>query len=99
MPSDSIDSAADPSAIGPEEAVVRAFIDEAWNKGDFSNLWTQLAPVVTVHFGGRDIPLSVDDMIAFVLRFRNAFADFQWTVDEALAQGGRSPCAPHSLAP
>jgi len=75
------------SAHGRAEAVVRAFIDEAWNTGDFSNLPGQLALVVTLHFGGRDIPLGVDDMIALVLRFRNAFADFRWTIDEAVAQG------------
>ncbi len=88
MPSDSRLSAADPSAWGPEEALVRAFIEEAWNRGDFRNLPAQLAPVVTLHFGGRDFPLRIDDMIAFVQRFRNAFADFRWTVDEAVAQGG-----------
>ncbi len=76
------------SGITAEEAVVRAFIDEAWNQGDFRNLSTQLAPVVTLHVGGRDIPLRVEDMIAFVRRFRDAFSDFQWTVDEAVAQGG-----------
>ncbi len=88
LPPESGISAADPSAWGPEEALVRAFIDEAWNQGDFRNLSTQLAPVVTLHFGGRDIPLRVEDMIAFVQRFRNAFADFRWTVDDAVAQGG-----------
>ncbi len=67
---------------------MRAFIDEAWNQGDFRNLSTQLAAVVTVHFGTRDLALRVEDMIAFVQRFRNAFADFRWTVDEAVAQGG-----------
>lgn len=76
------------TARGPEEAVVRAFIDEAWNQGDFRNLTSQLEPVVTLHFGGRDILLRADDMIAFVMRFRNAFADFRWSVDEAVAQGG-----------
>lgn len=88
MPSDSSIGAAERSAWGPEEALVRAFIDEAWNQGDFGNLSMQLAPVVTLHFGGRDIPLGVEDMIAFVQRFRTAFADFKWTVDEAVAQGG-----------
>ncbi len=75
------------SAWGPEETLVRAFIDEAWNQGDFRNLSAQLAPVVTLHFGGRDVPLGVEDMIAFVKRFRDAFADFSWTIDEAVAQG------------
>jgi steroid delta-isomerase-like uncharacterized protein len=88
LPSESRLSAEDPCAWGPEEALVRAFIDEAWNRGDFRNLSAQLAPVVTLHFGGRDIPLGVDDMIAFVQRFRNAFADFSWAIDEAVAQGG-----------
>ena len=78
----------DPPAWGPEEAVVRAFIDEAWNRGDFRNLAMQLAPELILHFGGRDIPLRVEDMIVFVQRFRNAFADFRWMVDEALAEGG-----------
>jgi steroid delta-isomerase-like uncharacterized protein len=86
--SDSSLSSTVPHAWGADEAVVRAFIGEAWNKGDFRNLSTQLAPVVTLHFGGRDIPLQVEDMIAFVQRFRNAFADFRWTVDEAVSQGG-----------
>jgi predicted ester cyclase len=88
LPSEPKASSTDPSDRGPEEALVRAFIDEAWNHGDFGNLSTQLAPVVTLHFAGRDIPLDVTDMIAFVQRFRNAFADFRWTVDEALARGG-----------
>jgi steroid delta-isomerase-like uncharacterized protein len=85
--SESGTSAADPSPWGPEEALVRAFIDEAWNQGDFRNSSTQLSPVVTLHFGGRDIPLRVEDMITFANRFRNAFADFRWTVDEAVARG------------
>ena len=88
MPSDSRVSAPDPSGWGPEETVLRAFIDESWNRGDFRNLPAQLAPVVTLHFGGRDIPLGVEDMIGFGQRFRNAFADFRWTVDEALSHGG-----------
>ncbi len=88
MPSEGDVSAEDRPAWGPEEALVRAFIEEAWNRGDFENLSTQIAPTVTLHFGGRDIPLGVEEMIAFVQRFRNAFADFRWTVDEAVAKGG-----------
>ncbi len=88
MPSESTLGGHDPAVWGPEEALVRAFIDEAWNQGDFGNLSTQLAPVVVLHFGGRDIDLRVEDMIAFVLRFRTAFADFRWAVDEAVSRGG-----------
>ncbi len=81
--------ASDPGGdVGPEEAVVRAFIDEAWNHGDFRNLPSLLAPVVTLHFAGRDHALGVEDMIRFVQRFRTGFADFRWTVDEAVARGG-----------
>ena len=87
MPSESRISAANPPASGPEEAVVRAFIDEAWNQGDFRNLSDQLAPVVKLHFAGRDMSLGVAEMVAFVQRFRTAFADFKWSVDEAVAQG------------
>lgn len=89
LPSENGTGDADLSAWGPEEAVVRAFIEEAWNQGDFRNLSTHLAPVVTLHFGGRIIPLGIGDMISTVLRFRNAFADFRWTVDEAVAQGDK----------
>ncbi|MBQ1562827.1 MULTISPECIES: ester cyclase [Caulobacter] len=81
-------TAADPAFAPSDEAVVRAFIDQAWNKGDYRHLPSQLAPVVTLHFHGKDIPLRVEDMIGFVERFRNAFADFNWQVDEAVSQGG-----------
>lgn len=70
------------------EAVVRAFIDESWNRGDFTNLAAQFAPVVTLHFGGQDFALKPDDLAGFALRFRNAFADFRWVVDEVVSQGG-----------
>ena len=82
------DTTEEASAWGPDETLVRAFIDEAWNQGDFRNLSAQLAPEVTLYFGGRDIPLRIEDMIAFVQRFRNAFADFRWTVDEAISERG-----------
>ncbi|MDE2355354.1 MAG: ester cyclase [Alphaproteobacteria bacterium] len=71
-----------------DEALVRAFIEEAWNQGDYRNLPSQLAPVITLHFHGEDIPLRVDDVIGLVDRFRNAFPDFNWIVDEAISQGG-----------
>lgn len=70
------------------EAVVRAFIDQSWNRGDFTNLPAQFAPAVTLHFGGQDLDLKQDDLAGFALRFRNAFADFRWVIDEAVSQGG-----------
>jgi len=66
---------------GPEASVL-AFINEAWNQGDFSHMPAAFAPVSYLHFRGRDIQLDPESGKAIVMRWRAAFPDFRFKVED-----------------
>jgi predicted ester cyclase len=69
------------------EVPVLAFINEAWNQGNFSHMSTSFAPVFHLHFRGQDIPLDSESGKAIVLRWRTAFPDFHFKVEDLVVQG------------
>jgi predicted ester cyclase len=68
-------------------APVRAFINEAWNAGDFSHMEAAFAPHGFLHFRGRDIPLDEKSGMDVVKRWRAAFPDFHFQIEDLVAQG------------
>jgi predicted ester cyclase len=68
-------------------APVLAFINEAWNQGDFSHMPAAFAPVAYLHFRGHDIQLDLDSGMAIVKRWRAAFPDFHFKVEDLVTQG------------
>ena len=82
----SVAAPATAAAAGPE-APVLAFINEAWNQGDFSHMAAAFAPISYLHFRGRDIRLDPESGMAIVKRWRAAFPDFRFKVEDMVVQG------------
>jgi hypothetical protein len=74
--------AADPS---PKEVARRA-IEEVWNQGRFDGD-PLLAPTLTLHYQLRAIPLTPESATAVVKRWRTAFPDFHFQIEEIVTEG------------
>lgn len=73
--------------MGPVE-IVRAVYEEAWSRGEFTGLEGTFADVVRYHSGGVDRDTGLDDLRAVVGRWRTAFPDLQFQIDEIVAADG-----------
>lgn len=75
------------------KALLLQFMDEIWNRGDFTHLDTFLAPKYTIHQDpGDPWEFQTLDLATFkdrVNSLRNLFPDLHFTVNEAIAEGDK----------
>jgi steroid delta-isomerase-like uncharacterized protein len=69
--------------------VIRMIFAEGWNNAEFENLGPHLAPAMTFHFRGHDIPDSLEHLKHLVANWRGAFPDLRFTIEDMLAGGER----------
>ncbi len=76
------------------KAIVRRFLEEAWNKGNVAAVDELLAPNIILHFDSpSDVPvsaemqLSLEDIKQAVSEFRSTFPDLHYTIDLQVAEG------------
>ncbi len=70
------------------EQVARRAIDKVWNKGVFDGP-PILAPQATLHYRGQANTMAPADMVAVVKRWRAAFPDFHFRIEDVIAQGDK----------
>jgi predicted ester cyclase len=70
------------------EQIARRAIEEVWNQGIYDG-GPLMAPHVTLHYRGQSIPLTPESATAVVKRWRTAFPDFHFRIEDVIAQGDR----------
>jgi predicted ester cyclase len=70
------------------EQVARRAIDEVWNQGKFDGP-PVIAPSMTLHYRGKANVLTPADAFAVVTRWRDAFPDFHFTIEDVIVQGNK----------
>lgn len=67
--------------------IVRAIYESGWSNGDFEPVAGWFADQVPLHVGGRTRITDLDDLIAIVTRWRTAFSDLRFEIDDLVAAG------------
>jgi predicted ester cyclase len=70
------------------EQVARRAIDEVWNRGKFDGP-PIMAPSMTLHYRGQANVLTPESSRAVVERWRAAFPDFHFTIEDVIVQGNK----------
>ena len=70
------------------EQVARRAIEEVWNQGVYDG-GPLMATHVTLHYRGQSIPLTPESSLDVVRRWRAAFPDFHFRIEDVIVQGDR----------
>jgi predicted ester cyclase len=73
---------------GPE-AIARWMVEDVWNQGDLRLADRMFPATATLHFRGMNIPLSGQSGPDIVLRWRAAFPDFHFALEDMIIQGDK----------
>lgn len=74
--------------MASHEQTIRQWVDEAWNRGDFSSADAMYAPGYILH--NPDGPVEGPAALAaFIASYRTAFPDLTMTIEEMVASGDR----------
>jgi steroid delta-isomerase-like uncharacterized protein len=71
------------------KAIVRRYIEEAWNKGDVSVIDDLMSPDYTRHISGYPIPLTRESHKQRLIRIHRALPDVNLTIEDMIAAGDR----------
>ena len=74
--------------VPENEAVVRRFFEELWNAGDLDAADSLLSPAHVHHIGERRLD-GPEGVKAAVTRFRGAFPDLHFTIEDVVSDGDR----------
>ena len=78
---------APPDAVEANKALVRRYVEEAWNRGAPAAPF--LAPNYRRHLAPTLAPLTGPEQAARIAAFREAFPDVRSTIDDLVAEGDR----------
>lgn len=71
------------------KAAVRYVFERAWNEAHFDSLAAVWGPAVPFHFRGRASAVGPDEVRGQIVRWRRAFPDFRFTIQDMIAEGDR----------
>lgn len=66
--------------------IIRRLFQEAWTNADFNKVHELLAPQITFHFRGQAHIQTAENLIQIVERWKAAFPDLRFTVEEIIAE-------------
>jgi len=73
---------------GPEQ-IANWVVEQVWNQGDLRLLDRMYAPGALFHYQGRDFPLTPEFGAQIVQRWRKAFPDFHFKLEDRIIQGNK----------
>jgi steroid delta-isomerase-like uncharacterized protein len=68
------------------KAIIRRYIEEAWNKGNVNIIDQLMAENYARHMAGSEPPLNREGQKQRIRAFRRAFPDFHLTIDDTIAE-------------
>jgi predicted ester cyclase len=78
-----------PSKPTSPERIATWVVEDVWNKGDFRLAPQMFTPQAVLHYGGRNIPLTPASGVQTVQRWRDAFPDFHFKLEDMIVQGNK----------
>lgn len=76
--------------IDRHKQIVMQLFDQVWSQGEYESLPELIAPRLLFHFRGQVRPQTNDDVIRIVERWRTAFPDLTFEVEQIVAEGNRA---------
>jgi steroid delta-isomerase-like uncharacterized protein len=71
------------------KAIVRRWVAEAWNDGDFSSAADLYPPEYVLHFGSGPAQHGSEGLVGFIQAYRSAFPDLRMTIEDLIAAGDK----------
>jgi steroid delta-isomerase-like uncharacterized protein len=71
------------------QAIVRRYIDEAWNRGNVAVIDELMAPNYLRHINGCPTPLTRESHKQRIIRIHRALPDVHLTIEDMIAAGDR----------
>jgi len=71
------------------KAIVRRYLDEAWNRGNVNILDEVTAPTYARYLAGLDTPLDQEAQKQRIASFHKAMPDVHLSIDDLFAEGDR----------
>jgi predicted ester cyclase len=71
------------------KAIIRRYIEEAWNKGNVNIIDQVMADNYARYIPGPELPLDREGQKQRIRAFRLAFPDFHLTIDDMVAEGDK----------
>jgi steroid delta-isomerase-like uncharacterized protein len=71
------------------KAIVRRWVAEAWNNGDFSSAAELYPPEYVLHFGSAPESRGSAGLVGFIQAYRSAFPDIRMTIEDLIAEGDK----------
>ena len=77
--------------MSPEDnkAIVRHYLEEAWNKGNVGILDELMAPTYARYMSGQASPLSREGQKQRITTFHRALPDLHLTIEDLIAEGDK----------
>ncbi len=73
---------------GPAQ-IAHWFVDDAWNRGDLRLADQLFTPDAVLHYRGQNIPVTAETGTGTVKRWRTAFPDFHFTLEDMIIEGNK----------
>lgn len=76
-----------PGSPNQHKVIVRRVFKEVWTDSNFGHVTELLAPQLTYHFRGKIFEQVPESLIQIVERWKQAFPDLRFQVEELVAEG------------
>ncbi len=73
----------------PNKAIVRRYLEEAWNKGNVGILDELMAPNYARYMSGQASPLNREGQKQRITTFHSALPDLHLTIEDLIAEGDK----------
>lgn len=67
--------------------IIQKIFDQAWTRAEFDGIDALISEDARFHFRGRTVPMNAKDLKRIVAGWHRAFGDFQFTIEEMVAEG------------
>ncbi len=71
------------------EQIAAWVVEDVWNKGEFRLAPLMFTPNAMLHYQGRDFPLTPESGLGIVKRWRDAFPDFHFKLEDMIVHGNK----------
>src|SRR3982751_1595297 len=76
-------------SVEENKAIIRRWVDEAWNSGNFSSAERLYAPGYTLHSNPAPGPQCPQGLVNFITGYRTAMPDIRMDIREMVGEGDK----------
>lgn len=75
--------------VAKHKEIVHRVFSEVWTESDFRSITELIAPEMLYHLRGNSVVLRPEDLEEIVTRWKQAFPDLRFQVDDLVAEGDK----------